>query len=438
MRKAVSTNKDESGVILILALFIITLLTVLVLEFSYTTRVEYHISTGIRDELLALNIAKAGVYETIALLRANRLKDIEEAEENEGDESEETKKEKEKGSEEDAAEAAKQIEYPDHYGEDWAQELYMTSFGEGFLSLKVIDESGKININRLIKEQKDVTAEKTKEAKEKEKEKEKEGKKDEGKEEEVEKVKLPRKWGQKDEDKEEGEEGEEEEDEYEEPARYVVDRNVEKVIIRLIETLDVRSVDPEEVTASIIDWMDSNDEGDWEDQEYGKDDKTSPPKNAPLDVLSELLMIKGVTGDLYYGPKQSDTIDLEKLMERRVKRRRTGIGLRDCLTVYSETKININTAPPEVIAALLEEENESLVKEIVNYTRKGYFEDLKQFEEEIGEHIPASLTAKIGVGSDSFQIISEGQVNDVKKQIRAYVFLDKDANAKILYWRVEE
>jgi type II secretory pathway component PulK len=98
--------------------------------------------------------------------------------------------------------------------------------------------------------------------------------------------------------------------------------------------------------------------------------------------------------------------------------------------------VNVNTAPPEVLASLLEEENESLVREITAYTRKRYFKDMNEFEKEIGEAIPASLKANACVGSDSFQIIAEGRVNEARKQVQAFVYRDDEANVKVLYWRV--
>jgi type II secretory pathway component PulK len=431
LRKQRESHNGEKGVILLLTLFVITIFTILVLEFSYTTRVEYHIARNIRDDLLASAIARGGIYETIASLREHRLKEIEEKE----------AEEKAKGrSEEELEEARKKrqkkrkpgqlevIDFPDHYGEDWAEPRYMEPYGEGYLNLKVIDESGKIIINTLVKEMREVRAPR-KVVKPTE----------EGGEETVtEEIKrLPRRWGQKDEDKTSEEATEEKAEEgtiVEPPARYLVDKRVEKDIMRLIETLDVRSVDAEEVTAAIVDWMDSDDEGDWEEDAYARSEG-SIPHNAPLDVISELLMIEGVTPDLYFGPGQPETIDLEKEMLKKGRRTRGTVGLRDCLTVCSQTKVNVNTAPPEVLTALLEEENESLVKEITNYTRKNYFEDLAEFSEEIGEHIPASFRARIGVGSDSFQIIAEGIVNESRKQIQVFLYMDADANVKILYWR---
>lgn len=435
-------REGERGVILLLALFVVALFAVLVLEFNYATRVEFHMASTYRDDVLALNIAKAGVYETIALLREDRLKEIEEKEKE--DEEKGRPKEDEKAAAEKAKKAPpgalKDIPYADHYGEDWAKERFMEPFGPGFLSVKVLDETGKININTLVKEQKPVSA--APKATPTPAGEALQGASATPAAEiavEEEPKPPPRRWGQKDEDAsaEAAErEGEEEEVKQPEPVRYVVDKKVEKNIMRLLETLDVRGVDPEKVTAAIVDWMDSNGEGDWEERAYRESEGASPPKNAPLDLISELLMIQGVTGDLYYGPKKPDVEYLEETLDRKVQRGKGSAGLRDCLTVCSKAKVNVNTAPAEVLTALLPEENESLVKEITAYTRKKYFEDLNHFEEEIGEHIPASFKAGIGVGSDSFLIISEGRVNEARRQIRARVYRDDEGNVKILEWRV--
>lgn len=431
-------HAGEEGIILLLTLFIISIFTVLVLEFSYTTRVEYHIARNIRDDLLASAIARGGIYETIASLREQRLEEIDEQE----------AEDKEKGRPEEKPEEAlkktekkkepgqlEEINFPDHYGEDWAKPRYMEPYGDGYLNLKVIDESGKIGINTLVKEMKEATAAaptatpvaaEGAEAKAPEQEEVK---------------KPPRRWGQVDEDKTGEEVAEEKKAEGQEtteapPARYLVDKKVEKDIMRLIETLDVRSVDAEDVTAAIVDWMDSDDDGDWEEDAYGRSEG-STPHNAPIDALSELLMVEGVTADLYFGPGQPEMMDLEKELRQKDGRKKGKAGLRDCLTVCSRTKVNVNTAPPEVLTALLEEENESLVKEITSYTRKNYFKDMAEFSEEIGEHIPAGFKARIGVGSDSFQIVAEGIVNEARKQIQAFVYMDEKANVKVLYWRVE-
>ncbi|MDD5557848.1 MAG: type II secretion system protein GspK [bacterium] len=417
-------RRGEEGLALLLSLFVIALFSVVVLEFNYSTRVEHRLAAGSRDEFLALEIARAGVAEAIALLREDRLREIEE------------KAREDEASGRPAAPPVptptpkpgtqRDIGHPDHYGEPWAEELVMAPFGAGFLSRRVIDESGKININTLVKEQRPPQAIPRRAAGEEETAGEEAAAAEQERP-------PPRAWGQTDETA--GEEAEEGEERPPPPVRYTVDKKVEKDIMRLLETLDVRGVDPEKVTAAIVDWMDSDDDGDWEEAARRGDADRSPPKNAPLDVLSELLMVEGVTGDLYYGPGVPEFAFLGEEAQAR-GRRRGGVGLRDCLTVHTKAKVNVNTAPPEVLTALLEEENESLVREIASYTQRRHFTDLDHFSQEMGEHVPASFRAAIGVGSDSFQIVSEGRVGEARRQIRASVYRDDDGNVKILEWSV--
>jgi len=439
MERNSHSRDGEEGIILLLTLFVIAIFAILVLEFNYTTRVELHIAGGLRDDLLASAIARGGIYETIARVREHRLKEIDEKameDEEKGRPAEKPEEVLKREAKKKVAGQLEEVNFPDYYGEDWAQERHMEPYGAGYLTVKVIDESGKIPINILVKELKEVSA-----APKAATPVVGEGAAESGVKATEETKKTPRAWGQKDKDKtgaevKEEKKGEGEETAEEPPARYVVDKKVEKDIMRLIETLDIRGVDAEEVTPAIVDWMDSDDKGDWEEDAYTRSEG-SPPKNAPLDVLSELLLVEGVTGDLYFGPGQAEIIDLEKELSRKEWRKRGKVGLRDCLTVCSRTKVNVNTAPPEVLTALLEEENESLVKEIVTYTRRDYFKDMAQFSEKIGEHVPASFKAKIGVGSDSFQIVAEGLVNESRKQLQAFVYIDDKANVKILYWRTE-
>jgi len=75
-------------------------------------------------------------------------------------------------------------------------------------------------------------------------------------------------------------------------------------------------------------------------------------KNAPLDSIDELLLIPGLTPDIVNG-----TVDPDDRRGRgRASRRRLGkgeyLGLRNLVTVYSN-RFNLNTVKPEVLEAIL-------------------------------------------------------------------------------------
>ena len=196
MEKNRQSRAGEEGIILLLTLFVISIFTILVLEFSYTTRVEYHIAHSIRDDLLASAIARGGIYETIASLRGHRLQEIDEkeAEDKAKGRPEETQEEALKKKKKKEPGQLEEINFPDYYGEDWAQPRCMEAYGEGYLNLKVIDESGKINVNTLVKEMKEVTAAPTATPVSGEGAGEQATTQEKAK-------KTPRRWGQVDEDK---------------------------------------------------------------------------------------------------------------------------------------------------------------------------------------------------------------------------------------------
>jgi general secretion pathway protein K len=110
---------------------------------------------------------------------------------------------------------------------------------------------------------------------------------------------------------------------------------------------------------SILDWIDQDNvtrvDGAESDYYQGND----PPyvaKNGPIDTLPELLMIRGMTPDLYWGP--SSTNYTASRMEQKDPRTRLGlnvktsvyaVGFADLFTPVSSGRININTASAAVL-----------------------------------------------------------------------------------------
>ncbi len=92
------------------------------------------------------------------------------------------------------------------------------------------------------------------------------------------------------------------------------------------------------LTAAIKDWLDPDDEptegGGAESDYYQSQAKPHGCKNGPMTSLAELLLVRGMTEAIYHGKEG-------------------GPGLKDLVTVYGGGRININTAGPEVLQALL-------------------------------------------------------------------------------------
>jgi general secretion pathway protein K len=105
---------------------------------------------------------------------------------------------------------------------------------------------------------------------------------------------------------------------------------------RLLQALEVNKIDRDIINDSLQDWRDANEEhrlNGAESEDYLKLPLPYRSKNANLDSISELLQIKGVTPEIYYGTKDKP-------------------GLASFVTVKSPGQVNINTAPCIVLKAL--------------------------------------------------------------------------------------
>jgi general secretion pathway protein K len=113
------------------------------------------------------------------------------------------------------------------------------------------------------------------------------------------------------------------------------------------------------ISDSIADWVDPDDNSGVSGAESS--DYTSSPnpgyppyraKNGPIDDLSELLMVRGVTPAIYWGPKAG--------VYSTMRKRHSGfeepeyhVGLHDIFTALSGGKVNINTTDERLLQALV-------------------------------------------------------------------------------------
>jgi general secretion pathway protein K len=110
---------DERGVALILALFVVTLLVALILEFDVEARREYREAAAFRDNFKASILTRHAVKAAGILLRQDALKD------------------KQTGEKFDAL------------TDLWAMPIKNFAVGDGLLNAQITDERGKFNLNDL-------------------------------------------------------------------------------------------------------------------------------------------------------------------------------------------------------------------------------------------------------------------------------------------------
>lgn len=132
-------------------------------------------------------------------------------------------------------------------------------------------------------------------------------------------------------------------------------------------------------------------------------------------------MVKGVTRELFYGTEET-------------------AGLAQCLTVFGDGLININTAPKQVLRALSEGMTDEAVNLLDIYRReeKNNLADTSwhgRVPGTAGINIPAGL---ISVRSDIFRITAVGLRGRMAERITGIVKRETGGRkVKLLSWRVE-
>lgn len=206
-------------------------------------------------------------------------------------------------------------------------------------------------------------------------------------------------------------------------------------------------VDPRTIINSLKDWLDSGDDdaitgmnGAESDYYLGLD----PPyecQNGPISHLDELMLVRGITPELYYGLEGA--FGLSGFATTALGP--SGTGQNDHFT----GKININTAELPVIAALLPEGTEILAPEIIEY-REEKSEDV--FMHDLSninwyKNAPGCSDLKIDENlitgfSDFFRIESTAAMGSMGLTVTAVVQRVKNAKngqweCKVLSWQQE-
>ncbi len=193
------------------------------------------------------------------------------------------------------------------------------------------------------------------------------------------------------------------------------------VFQRLLEILDI---DPS-LADAVVDWLD-NDEtprvGGAESAFYLSRKFPYKSKNDLFDTVEELRLVRGVTQEVF-----------EKI--------------RPFITVYSSGKVNINTAPAQVLMALsagqgeadVGEITEALANEIVEYRKDAPFqkiEEIKNVSPFLSDLYKTVLRDLLDVRGTAFHVRSTGEFTGTVRVIDS-VGIRAGKAIHWRYWRVE-
>lgn len=195
----------------------------------------------------------------------------------------------------------------------------------------------------------------------------------------------------------------------------VVDEQL-AILTRLFEKLEI---DAEPIPA-VLDWLDPDDEvrlGGAENAYYLSLKKPYPCANGPVLTQGRLTLIKGLTDRVLRGTDERP-------------------GLLQFVTVDSEGKININTAPPVVLQCLDDDLTPDAVQAIMERRAVEPFEKLDQLRDIPGltPVILARITGLLSVASSHFRISIEGRYRQATVRLNAIVQRSGDV-VKLTYFR---
>ncbi len=132
-----------------------------------------------------------------------------------------------------------------------------------------------------------------------------------------------------------------------ETAKFNINQAAPEDLFRLLLNLGAGEARSQEVTAAVVDWRTPALEGSSPFDGFYL--SLSPPYRAThynFQDIEELLSVKGVTPDLFYGAWQPTP-------EGSAQRLAPRSGLRDCVSVYGSTDmVDANTAAPAVLATV--------------------------------------------------------------------------------------
>jgi general secretion pathway protein K len=287
----------ERGVALVTTLLAVTLLTIAVVEFAYSSQVDYHLAYNALRSLQASSLARSGVNLAIGVLKKDGAS----------------------------------VSNIDSLGDLWARPLPPLPVGEGMVLVRVTDEQGKLNLNALR------TPSGT----------------------------IDSYW------------------------RGVAER------LFVICGLDPALLD------SIVDWLDADDSPEShgaEREHYSQLTPSSTPRNGPFMTEGELGRVKGLTAQVR--ARLSNVVTV--------------------LPTSSSPRINVNTAPPEVLSALFSTVDQKLLDQFLTSRGETPVRGINDFRDRLG--LPQLPTFQmITVQSDFFTIVALATVEPVSQALTVRV-----------------
>jgi len=210
----------------------------------------------------------------------------------------------------------------------------------------------------------------------------------------------------------------------------------EGLLRMMLNAFELEEKEKDIIVDSILDWRDKDElhrTNGAESDYYQSLPEPYACKNGDFDSVEELLLVRGVTPEIFYGGLMN--------MVTAFKAEEKGAGVGQALrSVRADVgRININAAPRQLLMAL-PSMTEDLVQQIVDYRKGSDFTSLSQLSPLVGSDVYARISPYVTVeNSPYFTIRSVGEMMEggIRQGVEAMVEIDKKSKKgyRIVQWR---
>lgn len=185
--------------------------------------------------------------------------------------------------------------------------------------------------------------------------------------------------------------------------------------------IDISDDELDDLVNAVIDWLDADSESTFgAEEEYYQ--SLEPPyhcKNAPMDSPEEILLVKGMKNEYFYGTENYE-------------------GIRNYVTVGSGGKININTASETVLKSLSDRFTEDVVSSILEcrpFIDPAY-DCIRGIDLNDGSAESAWIKSTLDIKSTKFQVDMKG-IMPSGALVNVKAVLERiNNNPRIVYYRI--
>ena len=223
-----------------------------------------------------------------------------------------------------------------------------------------------------------------------------------------------------------------------EAAKLDVNRILPEELYRLILALGVEPGRAQQITAGIVDWRNPLAQGaSVVDGYYLSLTPSFRARHASIEEIEELLLVRGVTPDIFYGT-YVPVPDAEQGSGPRLAQRG---GLADCLSVFGSTRqVDANTAAPAVLAAI--GLTPPAINALLERRRNAPFtqQQLNDFLQSVGggpNRLRVEGNSIVTVRATARLRLPNGQLSDLRRTVGAmvkYMPVGYDSPIHILRW----